>query len=344
MVRILVVGDTHFKPGKLEQGMAFVSACLAAVEKLTPDVIVCLGDTLHTNNIVHVQAHKLACEWLASLSRRAPTFLLIGNHDLISHRQFLTDNHIFNPLKKWAGLTVVDRPIVRDILGLKFGFCPYVPKGKFTEALDLLLDQKTSFHWQVDLECIFAHQEFRGCSKSSVVSSDGDEWSLAFPPVISGHIHEAQDLLEDNVYYPGSVFQHTFGEKKAKHIWLVTFGLDSSVPFRRQYVSLGLKQKIFQKVFFAQLEAFDPSCFKDAEGKLEITGTCVEAKVFRASALHKELKEQGIKVTFRITQASDQVAQEKTQKTFIQWLDQLVIESPCEQTTSCYAELKSEMA
>ena len=214
MVRVLVIGDTHFKPGKIKQGTEFVRACLEAARVLTPDLIVCLGDTLHTNNIVHVQAHKLACGWLESLVELAPTVLLIGNHDLISHRQFLTDNHIFNPLKKWAGLTVVDRPIVREVEGFKFGFCPCVPKGKFTAALDLLLDPETSFHWQVDLDCIFAHQEFHGSSMSSVVSSEGDKWSLAFPPVISGHIHEAQDLREDNVFYPGMSFNIRSGKKR----------------------------------------------------------------------------------------------------------------------------------
>jgi len=286
----------------------------------------------------------LACGWLESLVELAPTVLLIGNHDLISHRQFLTDNHIFNPLKKWAGLTVVDRPIVREVEGFKFGFCPYVPKGKFTAALDLLLDPETSFHWQVDLDCIFAHQEFHGSSMSSVVSSEGDKWSLAFPPVISGHIHEAQDLREDNVFYPGSVLQHTFGEKKMKHIWLVTFGGDSSVPFQREYVSLGLKPKVFLKISYDQLETFNLSSFNDGEGKLEISATSAEAKAFRASPLHKELKAEGVKVTFRIAHGKDQGENENTQKTFVQWLEQLVRESPREDTRSCYAALKSEIA
>ena len=81
-VRVLVIGDTHFKHNHLKEGAEFVEACVSRARTLAPDFIVCLGDTLDTHNIVHVQPHKLAFKFLEQLSQIAPTYLIIGNHDL----------------------------------------------------------------------------------------------------------------------------------------------------------------------------------------------------------------------------------------------------------------------
>ena len=97
LLRILVIGDTHFKQSRIREGEAFVDACIVKVRMYNPEVIICLGDTLDTHHIVRVQPHRLAHRFLLSLSEVAPTYLLIGNHDLINHKQFLSDQHIFNP-------------------------------------------------------------------------------------------------------------------------------------------------------------------------------------------------------------------------------------------------------
>ena len=298
-VRALVIGDTHFKHNRLKEGQEFVDSCIRQARAEEPDFIVCLGDTLDAHNIVHVQAHKLAFEFLNQLSNIAPTYLIIGNHDLINHKQFLTDNHIFNPYKYWPNLTIVDTPLTVSVGQFQFGMCPYVPNGMFVQALNTLLDSASSFHWEVDLDCIFAHQEFHGCSMSKVVSSDGDRWSLTYPPVISGHIHEAQDLSEDNVYYPGSVFQHSYGEKKGKHIWLVTFA-DDLIPFKRKLIDLGLKRKKVIRMKVTEVKdsfLLEGAPLKD-DIKLELTGTCEHFSLFRKSPLYSRLGELGVKVSF----------------------------------------------
>ena len=296
--RALVIGDTHFKHNRIKEGQEFVDACVDQAKALAPDFIVCLGDTLDSHNIVHVQAHKLAHDFLKRLSQISPTYLLIGNHDLINHKQFLTDNHIFNPYKQWANLTIVDTPITATFNNFQFAMCPYVPNGMFEKALNTLLDSSSSFHWEVDVDCIFAHQEFHGCSMSSVVSADGDRWSLAYPPVISGHIHEAQDLSDDNVYYPGSVAQHSFGEKKSKHLWLVTFA-DHFEPFKRELIDLGLKRKRVVRMDVGDVvRAFDFDWTQTDDLKLEVSGTCEQFSLFRKAPIYSQLVESGVKVSF----------------------------------------------
>ncbi len=302
-VRLLIIGDTHFKHTRLQEGTEFVTACVARAKEEAPDAIVCLGDTLDTHNIVRVQPHNLAYRFLKQLSEVAPTYLIIGNHDLINHKQYLTDNHVFNPYKQWPRLTVVDRPLVVELGGYTFAMCPYVPNGMFAEALHTLVDDRSSFHWEVDVDCVFAHQEFHGCRMSSVVSADGDRWSLAFPPVVSGHIHEAQDLDEDNVFYPGSVLQHSFGETAEKHLWLLTFDESLSpadrLPFRRKLISLALKRKKLIKMAVADVaKSFDFRELHSAYIKLELRGVNEQFRLFRKSPLYAKLVASGVRLAF----------------------------------------------
>lgn len=317
LLRILVIGDTHFKQSRIREGEAFVDACIVKVRMYNPEVIICLGDTLDTHHIVRVQPHRLAHRFLLSLTEVAPTYLLIGNHDLINHKQFLSDQHIFNPYKKWPRLTVVDAPLKVNIKNYKFIMCPYVPPGRFSEALDTLLETNSPFHWSVDVDCIFAHQEFHGSCMGAVVSTNGDEWSLAYPPVISGHIHEAQDLVEDNVFYPGSVLQHTFGEKTPKRIWLVTFGKSLDLPFDREFINLGLKPRRVIKMNVEDVVAkFDFRCLHQAYIKLEISGTPEHLRMFRQAPIYSKLVLAGVKISFLNldVQASDSLPERSFRK------------------------------
>ena len=56
----------------------------------------------------------------------------------------------------------------------------------------------------------------------AIISVEGDKWSLKFPNVISGHIHERQ-IPQKNIYYPGSAMQHAFGESKKNIIAHLNF-------------------------------------------------------------------------------------------------------------------------
>ncbi len=52
---------------------------------------------------------------------------------------------------------------------------PYVPPGRFVEALNIIDNE-----WWKNVNCIFAHQEFYGCKMGAIESIEGDKWDHSF--------------------------------------------------------------------------------------------------------------------------------------------------------------------
>lgn len=91
----------------------------------------------------------------------------------------------------------------------RVAFCPYVPPGRFAEALGLLPCSLDS------INLIFAHQEFRNAKLGAFLSETGDEWPVTNPYVVSGHIHQ-YDLLQPNLLYVGTPLQLAFADSDKK--------------------------------------------------------------------------------------------------------------------------------
>ena len=178
---------------------------LELIGSRSPDFIVVLGDLLHEHERIHTITLNKAYGYIDRLRMLAKTFILIGNHDMINNQQFLNENHWMNGMKEWENVTIVDKVKSYEIKGKIFYFCPYVPPGRFVEALNT-----SGKEWE-KCDGIFAHQEFYGCKMGAIESVEGDKWSLEHPNVISGHIHSNQ-TIQKNVYYPGAAMQHAFGE------------------------------------------------------------------------------------------------------------------------------------
>lgn len=133
-----------------------------------------------------------------------------------------------------------------EIKDQKFVFCPFVPNGRFEDALNTITIDKVNStantiirkasQWK-DATCIFAHQEFFGCRFNPV---QGDVWSEDNPLIVSGHIH-AEQRLQSNVYYPGSSMQHGFSETEDKIVANLTF--TKGEPFGLKRVDLGLPKR-----------------------------------------------------------------------------------------------------
>jgi hypothetical protein len=293
-VKAFVVGDPHFKRNNIIDGRSFVNKCVPAADKFKPDFIVILGDTLHYHDTAYNAPFELAYEFIEGLQRIAHVFIIIGNHDLLNHEQFLTSKHFFLPYKRWDNVTVVDSPICREIGSFTFTFCPYVPNGRFLEALDTLIGKGDT--WDLS-DCVFAHQEFRGCSmENDIVSRVGDKWHEDYPPVITGHIHKAQTIK--NVYYPGSAYQHTFAEDPDKKVWGVTFMSNSDAPgFKIKKIDLKIKGKRRILLNVEDIDQFDESLINKHQIQLRLRGTTEEFKVFDKSKRAKDLKNKGVKIS-----------------------------------------------
>ena len=293
--KIFAIGDPHFMVKDLAVGAEFVKKIIALVHETQPDIIIVLGDILDTHEMASVFPHKLACNFLYELSKRAPTVLLIGNHDLINPTQFQTDNHFFTPFKLWKhkDLYVIDTAkILKWGDNFNFAVCPYVPPGRFIEALN------TAEKWDT-CDAVFGHQEIRGCMvDNGKISGGGDVWCSDYPPLICGHIHKEQ-IVGTNVYYPGAPLQHTFGENCTKYVWLITFDMSE---FGKDHITkLETNLRLKKTIPFKYGQSLE-EITKESENnhvKIAFDGTEAEYKVFRESNEFQKVQEKGVKLVFK---------------------------------------------
>ena len=194
MLNIIAVGDPHFQTGNIPEVNMFIDRLENLAKEVMPDLIVILGDLLHTHEKLHVIPYNKALHFVERMRNITETIVLVGNHDMCNNQQFLSTEHWMNPMKEWKGVKIVDTIYHRDIKGYHLVFCPYVFPGRFQEALNS--DQRD---WK-DADCIFAHQEFYGCKMGAIVSVEGDRWPEEFPNIVSGHIHSKQNI-QKNIYY-----------------------------------------------------------------------------------------------------------------------------------------------
>jgi DNA repair exonuclease SbcCD nuclease subunit len=235
MVSILAIGDPHFKSDNALQTNALTKE-IAKIIRATPSIdgVVVLGDVLHRHDRVDLHplhraiaffSHiRASLDFLDSadgpLKRRAPRplWILIGNHDRPNNTTYLTDEHPFTALKAWENTIIADTVIVEDIPSSDgrqhlFALVPYVPTGRFNEAMgghsrwwETIVDFKEGER----IAAVFAHQEFRGCAlASSITSKSGDPYPRDAPICISGHIH-TRSSPQKNVVYPGVPVFHGF--------------------------------------------------------------------------------------------------------------------------------------
>ena len=283
--KVIVIGDPHFKVNNVKETDEMVSAILEVCNDHKPDFIVVLGDVLDRHETIHVSPLVRATDFLRKLKEISHTYVLIGNHDLKNNRQFLSNEHPFSPLLEWSNLTVVDTTTSNIIKGKKFVFVPYVPPGRFVEALDKIENWK-------EAQCIFAHQEFKGAKMGAIVSEEGDEWPLEYPQVVSGHIHDYQEL-QQNVLYTGTPIQHTYGDRHDKTISLFTFCEQT----QHKRIPLKVQKKLIVKLSCQEVSDYKPQTNYDL--KIIITGTSAEIRAIMKHPNVESWKKLGHKIAYK---------------------------------------------
>lgn len=290
---VLFIGDVHIKFSNLKD-LDKLEAKMMQIEHVS--FIVVAGDILDTHEKIHSQLMNRAYQLIKNLRTVAPVYVLVGNHDYINNQQFLTDNHWMNGMKEWDRVRVIDYPLrLTGSSGQVFALVPYVPPGRFSEALDKLEDWKT-------VACVFAHQEVRNCKMGCIKSMDGDQWDAEWPMLVSGHIHERQNV-GDNVLYPGSVLNHAFGSNN-QGISKLTFRGGSMSEER---VDIGLEKKsiIYENV--TKVEDI-PKEKLVIQNKLCLSGKPKDIKAFKKTKEYTDLKKKGIKVVFKVSTGDDEIA------------------------------------
>jgi len=282
MNTVLFIGDIHIKFGNLKDLEKLKNVMLQMKDI---SFIVVAGDLLDTHEKIHSQLMNYAYEFIKSLRTIADVYVLVGNHDYINNQQFLTTNHWMNGMKEWNRVYVVDYPL---FIENKYLLVPYVPPGRFVEALNKINNWKNA-------DCIFAHQEIKNCKMGCIKSIDGDEWDVTWPMLISGHIHERQQIGL-NVLYPGSALNHAFGsDNQGISKFIFTEG-----TMKEETIDINLDKKsiIYENV--TNIENI-PSEKLIVQNKLCLSGEQKDIQSFKKSQKYNNLITAGIKVTFKLT-------------------------------------------
>ena len=328
MTKILVIGDVHIKTNNIIEVDILIEKLIEIAIERKPNFIVLLGDILDTFEKINTFELNKAYEMIDKLRVVSKLYILIGNHDMVNCNQFLTTNHWANGLKSWKNVEIIDTPIFED----GFLFVPYVPNGRFIEAIE-------KFDWK-KAKCIFAHQEFYGAKMGAIISDDGDKWNLDYPYVVSGHLHMNQNPQE-NIYYPGSSMQVAYGETQENIVSIIDFeeGVDK---YELEEIDIGLPKK---KIIYTTLDGLEiPTKTKD-KVKISISGDYDEFKTFKKSSKYKQIISQGMNIVFRPTRKEIKLKNEKLQERINNGCNNFleILESSIEDINNPYIEETFEL-
>lgn len=306
---ILAIGDQHFTTKNIPEIETFIDVVTGIAKEKKPEIIVLLGDLLHTHEKINTIVLNKAYELVKQMRDIAPTFVIVGNHDYINASQFLTDNHWLNGLKEWRNVTVVDKVTHHRLGDRLLVFSPYVEPNRFVEALD------TTTNWK-DADIIFCHQEFFGCNMNGNYVSDQGKWDKSYPQVISGHIHTRQHL-QNNIYYTGSSMETEWkdeGDSTAStsynSIAFITFEEGEK---RIEEIDLKLNRKLKIHMKLEDLDSFVVPATDD-KIKIQISGIPYEEfETLKKSTKYKELLDKDIKIDFGFNKTEVKVNNEKLQ-------------------------------
>lgn len=308
MKHYLFVGDVHIKSDNRDDIHLLLSEILHHLADHDYDGLVLGGDVMHYHERLFTTALNTALHFIQTLSTLLPVYILVGNHDYINNSQFLTDHHWMNVLKTWKNVTVIDRPHLEgDVMWM-----PYVPPGRFVEAMETLTKR-----WNY-CEVIFAHQEFRGCKMGAVTSIEGDEWDDEYPLVISGHIHDHQTVGK-KIVYPGTPLQHAFGDSTIRRLCIVHVAPDNT---RIEWLELNVPRKHILKCAWNEVSDQKWDQFSSTDKvKLKVEATPEQFSLFRATADYKKLMDRGVKVHFLPVRESIVPREEKETETTVPFLE-----------------------
>jgi DNA repair exonuclease SbcCD nuclease subunit len=302
----LIFGDLHFRsntpPLTLQDFMSF---SYDVTSTSSPNHIIILGDVLHTHQDLESYSLNIAQTFITKLSEliTGNVYVLVGNHDMYNNQQFLNTNHWMNCLKPIPRVVVIDKDYSTELEGYKILMAPYVPPGMLEKALEN--------HYVHEHNLVLLHQEMRGCKMGAIVSEQGDEWYDNYPPIVSGHIHNRQ-YVGTNIYYPGSVMQHAFGESSDKGLLLLILSkeeMKNEELFPKfggvYYYGTTIQHEIgMKKIIYSSFEDLkDVVIPVDTKYEIKI---CVkdevginQFKAFRKSKLYENFKKRGVKIVFK---------------------------------------------
>lgn len=190
------------------------------------------------------------------------------------------------PFSRWSNLTIVDRVTEIHMNGYHFVACPYVPEGRFIEALH------TVPNW-THATMIFGHQTLDGVKMGAIRTENVEEWLPTYPFLCSGHIHDKQ-VVQPNLYYTGTPMQQAFGE--SHHKTIVEYQWTEGVRTQEE-IELKVAVKRILYLTVAQAYTFQIQPEPSEMIRLTIKGTREECTMFKKTPAYKTLA-QSTKIVF----------------------------------------------
>lgn len=270
---IMFIGDLHIKTSNAKQ---IAIAQNDIMRELTLSgkkflFIVIMGDTLDNHEKIDMECLNRAADLFEMIMTTGiPLFVLIGNHDRANNKVYMTNRHPFRGFNGRSGIAIIERCYVHSVnarlIGIdsdglmNFCFVPFIPDGRYMEALrDCNINP-------MDMTMFLSHSEFKGCKINKVSKNECDTWPLEYPLNISGHIHN-EEVVQENLIYIGTPFQHTYSEDCDKGIFVMNL---LTGDYKLEKIKLNIPKKIVLKVHYTQLEALKPDPNYDI--RLEIHG------------------------------------------------------------------------
>lgn len=263
-MKLLVIGDPHYKVSNKTDTDHFHAFVNTTLSQHRYDAVVILGDLLDTFAVIDAEPYCRAYALLHDIvyTHKHKLILLVGNHDVAGPNEYQSPIHPYVPVKSWRlevdgvdmSPVVVDQVMVVTVANIPLLCAPYIPPGKFAEALQQGIAK--SGVSPTTIRACLGHQEVRGVKmylSDQHSSNSTDVWPTTFnpngwPPLISGHIHSYQ-VLGDNVYYPGSPIQHEIREPADKTVSVFEFGADK-VPLVETRIAVGGRQRILYHISY----------------------------------------------------------------------------------------------
>lgn len=256
LVNILAIGDPHFSVSTVRETTLMEIRILELIEanpQLT--AIIVLGDIHHTHTKINMMVQVRVTDFLLNLSKKLPTYVLVGNHDIMDNEKFLPKEHSLYPLKFIPSLNIIDYPTIVRIGDIDVTMCPFVPKNRFFEALNICPG------WR-DTTAIFAHQEVNGSVLGNIESTSTDLWTNDMPEGFLGHIHTR--CIKEFFRHIGTPYSQNFAETDMKTVSILTYHPPSNPGEQRgiwteSLHSLNIPQHIQDKCTMEDLHDQNPN-------------------------------------------------------------------------------------
>lgn len=170
-----------------------------------------LGDFFHVKDTVATEALTKTYRFVDKISRLAPNYYLVGNHD-----SYMKDNHTIHLLETFKPLaTVVDTNYqMFDIGEFRFHFMPYVKEEEIKDCLQKIVylgNNKDFFFGHFGLNGFIMQQDNYTDQYSTITKNMFSKFKRAF----FGHFHFHQQ--QANCMYISSPFQSRHGDEQGQH-------------------------------------------------------------------------------------------------------------------------------